>query len=39
MTWIYTYYALYSSDKYIDSVAALALNPSYDTLVAYLTRY
>ena len=39
MTWIYTYYAQYSSSIYLDSVAALALNPNNDTLVAYLTRY
>ena len=40
MNWIYTYYA-YESDenKLLDSVAALAMNPNGDSLVAYLTPY
>ena len=40
MSWIYTYYAYDSvTGFYIDSVAALALNPDQDKLVAYLTGY
>ena len=40
MSWIYTYFAYDSaSGYYIESVAALALNPDQDKLVAYLTGY
>ena len=40
VTWIYSYYAYFSDDgAQLDSVAALALNPSGDTLVAYMTEY
>ena len=38
MSWIYTYYAYYNSYRLLDSVAALALNPDGDVLVAYITR-